>query len=473
MKAFPIYCGGEFITTGTKLPVTCSFDDNVFAETYIAGVKELEMAIEKGLAVKKQMAEMPSYKKYEALLQISNELQRRKPEIAAVLAQEACKPIKLAIGEVDRAALTFVAAAEESKRIPGHTMSIDWAPHGEGKEGIVKYFPVGLVAGISPFNFPLNLPAHKIAPALASGNPIIIKPARKTPLSLLMLAEIIDKTCFPKGCLSVLPMDRISGNMLVTDPRFAKLTFTGSAEVGWAMKAQCGKKRITLELGGNAGVIVAPSCDLENAVQKCVGGAYAYAGQVCIHAQRLYVHESVYDSFLEKFKEQASRLKTGHPLDETTQVSAMIDNENAVRVEQWINEAVAQGAKLELGGKREGNLVHPTLLSNVNHSMKVSCQEVFGPVTTIEKYSNFEEAVQRLNNSDFGLQAGVFTNLLSEMNHAFSNIEAGGVMINEVPTFRVDHMPYGGVKDSGFGREGIRYAMMEMLEPRLLVKNIK
>ncbi|PKP22116.1 MAG: aldehyde dehydrogenase [Bacteroidetes bacterium HGW-Bacteroidetes-21] len=472
MKTYPIYCGGEFITTDTKLPVTCSFDDKVFAETYMAGLKELEIAIEKGLTVKKQMAEMPSYKKYEALLQISNELLRRKNEIAEVLSLEACKPIKLAIGEVDRAAQTFIAAAEESKRIPGHTMSIDWAPHGEGKEGIVKYFPVGLVAGIAPFNFPLNLPAHKVAPALASGNPIIIKPARKTPLSLLLLAEIIDKTSFPKGCLSVLPMDRVSGNMLVTDPRFAKLTFTGSAEVGWAMKAMCGKKRITLELGGNAGVIVTPSSDLKNAVQKCVGGAYAYAGQVCIHAQRLYVHESVYDAFLAEFKEQASRLKTGHPMEESTQVSAMIDKENAERVEQWVNEAVAQGAKLEMGGTREGNLYYPTLLSNVKNTMKVSCQEVFGPVTSIEKYNDFEDAVQRLNNSDFGLQAGVFTNLLSEMNYAFSHIEAGGVMINEVPTFRVDHMPYGGVKDSGFGREGVRYAMMEMLEPKLLVKNV-
>jgi len=471
MKEYKIYCGGEFISTASKTDISCSYNDKVFAQTYLAGKAELEKAIVAAEKVKGEMAGLPSYKKYKALMQISRGLQERKEEIATALCLEACKPIKLARAEVDRAIQTFITAAEESKRLPGYTMSIDWAPHGEGKEGIVKYFPLGLIAGISPFNFPLNLPAHKIAPSLASGNCIIMKPARKTPLSQLILAEIIHGTAFPKGCFSVLPMDRIAGNMLVTDPRFAKLTFTGSAEVGWKMKQDCGKKRITLELGGNAGVIVCPTADFSNAVSKCVGGAYAYAGQVCIHAQRLFVHEAIYDRFLSEFVSQTKKLTTGHPLDENTQVSAMIDNENAVRVEQWVNEAVQQGAKIETGGKREHNLYHPTLLSNVRHEMKVCCQEIFGPVTTIEKYNNFEDAVARLNQSDFGLQAGVFTNLVSEMNYAFNHIHAGGVMINEVPTFRVDHMPYGGVKDSGFGREGVRSAIFEMMEPKLMVKN--
>lgn len=471
MKDYKIYCGGNFISTGKKLEISCSYSDEVFATAYLAGKEELEKAIVAAENVKDEVAFMPSYKKYDALMKIARGMQDRKEELATALCLEACKPIKLARGEVDRAVQTFITAAEESKRLPGETMSIDWAPHGEGKEGIVKYFPLGLIAGISPFNFPLNLPAHKIAPALASGNCIIMKPARKTPLSQLILAEIIHNTPFPKGCFSVLPMDRVAGNMLVTDPRFAKLTFTGSAEVGWKMKQDCGKKRITLELGGNAGVIVTPSSDFKSAVSKCVGGAYAYAGQVCIHAQRLYVHESIYDRFLNEFVAQAKMLVTGHPLEENTQISAMIDHENALRVEEWVNEAVQQGAKIELGGTRERNLYHPTLLSGVKREMKVLCQEVFGPVTTIEKYSDFEEAVARLNDSDFGLQAGVFTNLLSEMNYAFNHIRAGGVMINEVPTFRVDHMPYGGVKDSGYGREGVRSAIYEMMEPKLLVKN--
>jgi len=471
MKEYKIYCGGEFITSDERLDVSCSYNNEIFAYTYLAGREILEKAIASAQKVKQEMACMPSYKRYKSLMQIALEMQRRQEEIASVLSLEACKPVKLARVEVDRAVQTFIIAAEESKRLPGYTLSIDWAPHGEGKEGIVKYFPLGLIAGISPFNFPLNLPAHKIAPALASGNCIIMKPARKCPLSQLILSEIIHESGFPHGCFSVLPMDRVAGNMLVTDTRFAKLTFTGSAEVGWKMKQDCGKKRITLELGGNAGVIVTPTADFSNVVSKCVGGAYAYAGQVCIHAQRIFVHESIYDNFIKNFVEQAQKLVIGPPLEESTQVSAMIDNENALRVEEWVNEAVMQGAKVETGGKRNGNLFMPTLLSGVNSSMKVSCQEVFGPVSTVEKYNEFSDAVKRLNNSDFGLQAGVFTNLVSEMNYAFNNIEAGGIMINEVPTFRVDHMPYGGVKDSGFGREGVRSAIYEMMEPRLLVKN--
>ncbi len=472
MKEYKIYCGGEFKTTNERLDVTCPFNDEVFAYTYLAGKNELEKAIKSAQDVKEEMAVLPSYKRYDALMKVVRGIQDRREEIAEALSLEACKPLRLARAEVDRSVQTFITAAEESKRLPGYTMSIDWAPHGEGKEGIVKYFPLGLIAGISPFNFPLNLPAHKIAPALASGNCIIMKPARKSPLSLLLLAEIIDQCGFPKGCFSVLPMDRVAGNMLVTDPRFAKLTFTGSAEVGWKMKQDCGKKRITLELGGNAGVIVTPSADLKTAVPKCVTGAFAYAGQVCIHSQRFFVHESIYDTFLKDFVAQAKALIPGHPLDEKTQISAMIDNENAVRVEEWVKEAAGQGAVIETGGKREHNLYYPTLLSNVNNKMRVCNNEIFGPVATIEKYSDFNDAVARLNDSDFGLQAGVFTNLLSEVNYSFNHIQVGGLMINEIPTFRVDHSPYGGVKDSGFGREGVRSAIYEMMEPRLMVKNM-
>jgi len=472
MKEYKIYIGGRYATTNNKLEISCSHDDKVFAYTYLAGEEEYEEAIIAAEKAKSLMADLPSWKKYEALMFIAAEIERNKEEIARTLCLEACKPIKLARAEVERAVQTFIVAAEESKRLPSHTLSIDWTPNGEGKEGVVKYFPLGIVAGITPFNFPLNLAVHKIAPAIAAGNPIIIKPARNTPLSLLHLAEIINKSSLPKGCLSVLPMDRKIGNKLITDPRIAKLTFTGSSEVGWKMKAEAAKKRITLELGGNAGVIVSPSADLALAVQKCVGGAFAYAGQVCIHAQRLFIHESIYENFLKEFITQSQKLTLGHPLEESTNISSVIDNNNALRIEEWINEAVSNGAKLELGGKREHNLVFPTILTNVNSQMKVCSQEVFGPVVTLEPYISFEKAVENVNNTNYGLQAGVFTNHISEMNYAFKNIHAGGIMINDAPTFRVDHMPYGGVKDSGFGREGIRYAILEMMEPKLMVKNI-
>lgn len=388
-----------------------------------------------------------------------------------MLAREAGKPLKYALGEIDRAAQTFIVAAEESKRLPGELLSIDWTAAGAGKEGFIKYFPVGLIAGIAPFNFPLNLAVHKIAPAIASGNPIILKPARSTPLSVLALAKIIDNTDLPKGALSILPMDREAGNQLVTDSRFKMLSFTGSPQVGWQMKRDAGMKRVTLELGGNAGVVVSECADIEKAVTKCLAGSFAYSGQVCIHVQRIYVHETIFDSFIQKLSAATSLLKEGHPDNADTDISSMIDEGNAIRVEAWVNEAVETGAKVICGGKRKGTYYMPTILTNTNSDMKVCGLEVFGPVVSIEKYSDFKEAIAQVNNSDFGLQAGVFTNKIDEMNFAFNELEVGGVMLNDVPTFRVDHMPYGGVKNSGFGREGVKYAIHEMLEPKLLVKD--
>lgn len=335
-----------------------------------------------------------------------------------------------------------------------------------------EILPVGLMAGIAPFNFPLNLAVHKIAPAIAAGNPVILKPARSTPLSVLELAKIIDRTSLPKGALSILPMDREAGNQLVTDYRFKMLSFTGSPAVGWKMKREAGRKKVLLELGGNAGVIVGDTADLGKAVPKCVIGGYAYSGQVCIHVQRIYVHEKIFDRFAEMFTERVKKLKSGNPLDPATEISVMIDEENATRVEEWVQESVEEGARVLLGGKKKGTWFEPTVLTKTATSMKVCALEIFGPVVTLEKFSDFEEAVAFINDSRYGLQAGVFTNRLDEMNHAFNHIRVGGVIINDVPTFRVDHMPYGGVKDSGFGREGVKYSIREMMEPRLLVKNV-
>jgi glyceraldehyde-3-phosphate dehydrogenase (NADP+) len=472
MDEYKIYVAGAFRTTGTPLPVINPYNGKQFAQTWLAGAAELEEAITAGEAAEPVMERMPLWQRYEILAQISDALKSDRERLAAVLSQESGKPMRYALGELDRASQTFRIAAEESKRLPGEYLSLDWTPPGEGKEGWVKYFPVGLMAGIAPFNFPLNLAVHKIAPAIAAGNPIILKPARSTPLSVLELAKIINRTALPKGAVSILPMDREAGNQLVTDYRFKMLSFTGSPAVGWKMKREAGRKKVLLELGGNAGVIVSDTADLEKAVPKCVIGGYAYSGQVCIHVQRIYVHEKVFDAFAEKFTGRVKGLKFGDPLNPATEISVMIDEENATRVEEWVQESVEEGARILLGGKKKGTWFEPTVLTKTATSMKVCALEIFGPVVTLEKFNDFHEAVSFINDSRYGLQAGVFTNRLDEMNYAFHHIKVGGVIINDVPTFRVDHMPYGGVKDSGFGREGVKYSIREMMEPRLLVKNI-
>ncbi|KAB2868011.1 MAG: aldehyde dehydrogenase family protein [Bacteroidales bacterium] len=471
MKKYTPYVGGEFIPTNNSYNVTCPWDKQVVADVDLAGTEQLELAISKAEKAKELMANLPSFKRYEILMDIATKIKERRNELANILSLEAGKPLKLALGEVDRAIQVFVVAAEESKRLPSEIIQIDWTPAGEGKEGIVKYFPIGLIAGISPFNFPLNLSVHKIAPAIASGCPIILKPARSTPMSALILAEIIDTTALPKGAFSVLPMDRLAGNQLVTDERFAMLSFTGSPQVGWKMKNQAGRKKVVLELGGNAGVVIAPSSNIDIAISKCVTGAFAYSGQVCIHTQRIFVHTSIFDKFIEGFVASTSKMKQGHPSDSNTDISAMIDEENAIRVEKWIKESVEQGAKILYGGNRDGCFVQPTIITNTTQDMKVCAMEVFGPVVVIEPYEIFGDAIKFINSSEYGLQAGVFTNQIDEMNQAYSKLEVGGVIINDVPTFRVDHMPYGGVKNSGLGREGVKYAIFEMLEPKLLVKN--
>jgi glyceraldehyde-3-phosphate dehydrogenase (NADP+) len=470
MKTYGFFLAGQFAESTNKVKITNSFSGEDFAEVSLASEADLNKAIVEAQIVAREMAEMPSWLRSEILLHIVQLLTEEKNSLAAILSAEACKPLKLALTEVDRAIQTFIVAAEEAKRLPGEYISIDWTPAGNGKEGLVKYFPVGLVAGISPFNFPLNLAVHKIAPAIAAGCPIILKPSSSTPLSTLELARLIAKTKLPKGAISILPMDRKTGNLLVTDERFKLLTFTGSPEVGWKMKSDAGKKKVVLELGGNAGVIVTPSAEINKAVDKCVAGGFSYAGQVCIHTQRIYVHSSVFNDFSKSFVAKVKLLRSGPSEDMNTDISAMIDEKNAIRVESWVKDAIADGAQLLCGGKRDGAFFEPTVLTATHHDMNVCCNEVFGPVVVIESYSDFKTAVAELNNSRYGLQAGVFTDSITEMDYAFNHIEVGGLMINDIPTFRMDHMPYGGVKDSGLGREGVKYAIFDMLEPRLMVK---
>ncbi len=466
---YAIYVAGEFRTTDTPLPVISPYSGETVYQTWLAGTGEYATAVSAAQAVRQQMQDLPAYERYRILMQIAEGLLDRRHEFATVLAREAGKPIRTGIGEVDRAAQTFLVAAEESKRLPGEVLSLDWHPSSAGKQGIVKYFPVGLVAGISPFNFPLNLVAHKLAPAIAAGCPMVLKPASKTPISALLLAELIDQTGLPAGALSVLPMDRQTGNQLVLDERFALLSFTGSPDVGWEMKKNCGKKKVVLELGGNAGLIIDQATDLDQVIDRAVYGGFAYSGQSCIHTQRIWVHDTLYDEFIERYRTATEALVIGDPENETTDVASLIDENNARRIAAWVDEALDGGASLICGGQRDGSIYTPTVLSNTRMDMKVCCQEAFAPVVVVERFSDFSEAMDNINNSDFGLQAGIYTRDQAKVQQAFERLHVGGVVINDVPTFRADHQPYGGVKDSGLGREGPKYAIHDMLEPRILI----
>jgi len=470
LNQYLIYSAGKFITSNQVLEVKNPFNQSLVATTYLADQFILEEAIIKSLAVKEELQNIAPQKKHNILKQISNEIYANRKRLAEVLSLESAKPLKYALAEIDRSAYTFAIAAEESKKDNTQHLALNRINNTDQREGVVNYFPIGLIAGIAPFNFPMNLAVHKLAPAIASGCPIILKPASRTPLSCLELAKIIDRTELPKGSVSILPMDRATGNILVKDERFKLLSFTGSPDIGWKMKAESQKKKIVLELGGNAATIITESADLKDALTKSLMGAFAYSGQICIHAQRFIIHTSLYQKFTDELKELALNLKYGDPLFETTDISNMIDEENAIRVETWINEAIQQGAQLICGGKRNRSYVEPTILTNCNHTMKVYAEEVFGPVICINSYQTIEDAIDQANNTKFGLQCGIFTNNETELNKCFKQIEVGGVIHNNVPTIRYDQMPYGGVKESGLGREGVRYAMLDMLEPKILVK---
>jgi acyl-CoA reductase-like NAD-dependent aldehyde dehydrogenase len=467
---YSIYSAGKFITTNHVLEIHNPFNQSLVATTYLADKFVLEEAIIKALSVKAELQNLSSQKKYNILKQISNEIYANRKKLAEVLSLESAKPLKYALAEIDRSAYTFSIAAEESKKDRTEHLALERILQTDKRNGTVDYFPIGLIAGIAPFNFPMNLAVHKLAPAIASGCPIILKPASRTPLSCLELAKIIDRTELPKGSVSILPMDRTTGNLLVTDERFKLLSFTGSPDIGWKMKAQSGKKKVVLELGGNAATIITKSADLKDALPKSLMGAFAYSGQICIHAQRFMVHSSLYQSFVDELNALTQNLISGNPLETATDISNMIDEANAVRVENWIKEAIEQGAQLICGGKRHGSYVEPTILTNCNHTMKVYAEEVFGPVICINSFETIEDAIHQANNTKFGLQCGVFTNDNIELEKCFKQIEVGGVIHNHVPTIRYDQMPYGGVKESGLGREGVRYAMLDMLEPKILVK---
>lgn len=469
MSEYPIYLAGQFKTTAAPLPVISPYSGQSVYQTYSAGPAEFEAAVMAAQAAQSAMQELPIFERYRILQQVSAGILANRDEFATTMAREAGKPWKTALAEVERAAQTFLVAAEEAKRLPGEVLSMDWHPSAVHKDAIVKYFPIGLIAGISPFNFPLNLVAHKVAPAIAAGCPMVLKPASKTPISALLLAKLIHEAGLPLGGLSVLPMDRQTGNLLVTDPRFKLLSFTGSPEIGWQMRRDAGKKKVVLELGGNAALLVDKDADVTLAANKAVTGAFAYAGQSCIHTQRIYVEASLFDGFVKQFCAKMATLNSGDPELPTTDISSMIDESHAKRIESWVDEAISNGAILLAGGKRQGSFYAPTVLTNTLNDMNVCKLEAFAPVVVIEPFTDFKQAVATINDSDFGLQAGVFSFDSRKIRYAFENLHVGGVIVNDVPTFRADHMPYGGVKDSGLGREGPKYAIFDMLEPKILV----
>lgn len=469
----PFLIAGAWRHTATTCPVTDPFTGRRVAEVCQAAAQDITEAVEASVTAAASMRTIPAYARAAALAGIAAQLERRREDFAQTITTEAGKPITDARREVGRAIQTFTLAGEEAKRLPGEVVPLDLTPGSDQMVGLTRRVPIGPVLGITPFNFPLNLVAHKVAPCLAAGNPIVLKPAPQAPLTALLLGEIISAVDFPPGAFSVLPCDNASAEAMVRDDRFKLVSFTGSAAVGWMLKARCGKKRITLELGGNAGVIVEADADLDFAATRCAVGGYAYSGQTCISVQRILVHDEVYDRFAEKFLTCVKGLAVGDPRDERTVIGPLINEDAARRVEAWVREAVGQGARLLAGGTRRGSVVEATVLTDVTPAMKVSCQEVFGPVVTLSRYKQFGEAVAALNDSDFGLQAGVFTQDVSKIFHAYRSLEVGAVLANEIPTWRADHMPYGGVKDSGLGREGVRYAMEDMTELKLLVLNLK
>jgi len=467
------FLDGKWMEDGDPVEIRAPYDGSVIASIFQGRRQHAEAAIAASVKAFGTTRRLPAFERQRVLRRVAQGIAERKAEFANTIAQEAGKPIRTARIEVERAVFTFTVAAEESTRGHGEYLPLDWQEFTAGRWGIVRRFPLGPVAGITPFNFPLNLVAHKVAPAIAAGCSMVLKPAPQTPLAALLLAELVQQAGWPGGGLNVLPLSNEDSALLVTDERIKLISFTGSAAVGWQIKSDAGKKKVILELGGNCAVIVHNDADLAYAAERCVGGGFAYAGQSGISVQRILVERAMFSKFLELLVAGVEKLKTGDPLDETTDVGPMIRESDAVRASDWIQEAVRGGARVLCGGKRRGPVLEPTVLTGTRPEMKVNCREIFGPVVTVEAYDQFDQALRQVNNSCFGLQAGIFTRDAKLLFTAYEELEVGAVVAGDVPTFRIDHMPYGGIKDSGLGREGLRYAIEEMTEPKLLVMNLR
>src|SRR3984893_8067660 len=465
------FLDGRWRNEGERIEVLSPGTRQRVGVTYRATSADAEAAIRAATRAFEVTRRMGGYDRQRILRAISSGIEKNREELARMVALEAGKPIKTARTEVDRAVFTFSVAAEEAVRVGGEYLPLDWQASTAGRWGIVRRFPLGPIAAITPFNFAIKLVAHKVAPAIAAGCTIVLKPAPQTPFTALRLAQTIEDAGWPAGGLNVLPLSNEDAGLIVRDDRIKLLSFTGSTAVGWQLKAQAGKKRVVLELGGNAAVIVCADANVELAAERCAVGGFTYAGQTCISVQRILVEDRAYDKLIALLIPRVQKLKVGDVLDENTDVGPLISEAAALRNMEWIEEAIHEGAQLLCGGQRNGSTVTPAVLTNTKPSMRVNCMEIFGPVVTVEKFSDYGEALDSVNRSDFGLQAGIFIRDFVRITRAFEMLEVGGLMIGEVPSFRIDHMPYGGVKDSGLGREGLRYAIEEMTEPRLLAIN--
>jgi acyl-CoA reductase-like NAD-dependent aldehyde dehydrogenase len=464
---------GKWIEQGDQVEIHAPYDGSTVGRVFQARREHVDAAIVAAIKAFGTTRRLPAFERQRVLRRVAENIALRKEEFAHTIAQEAGKPIKAARSEVERTIFTFTVAAEESTRIYGEYLPLDWQEFTAGRWGIVRRFPLGPIAGITPFNFPLNLVAHKVAPAIASGCTMVLKPAPQTPLTALLAAEAVQQAGWPDGALNVLPLSNDDAGLLVTDERLKLISFTGSAAVGWDIKRRAGKKKVALELGGNAGVIIHSDTDLNYAADRCVTGGFAYAGQSCISVQRILVERSVFEKFRDLLVAGVKKLRTGDPLEESTDIGPLIRESDAIRASDWIQEAVRGGARVLCGGHRKGSVLEPTVLSGTRHDMRVNCQEIFAPVVTLETYDNFSDALKQINSSPYGLQAGIFTRDAKLLFSAYEELEVGALMAGDVPTFRIDHMPYGGVKDSGLGREGLRSAIEEMTEPKLLVMNLR
>ena len=472
MKETKLWINGKWKQTTNTYELKAPYTGEVIAKVSKATVQDVEQAIEGAHAAFLNFKAVPAYERAEILYKVVEILRKRKNEFASLLADEAGKPLKAGLVELDRTIATYQFSAEAAKQSMGETVPMDAAPGITNRIGFTKRVPLGVVSAITPFNFPFNLVAHKLGPAFAVGNAVVLKPATQTPLSALAMAEIFKEAGLPDGMLQIVTgSGEELSDALVTHPLVKKVSFTGSGKVGLSIKGKIGLRKITLELGSNAALIVEPSTPLEKMIDRAVNGAFGFAGQLCISLQRIYVHASIYDTFVEQFIAATKKLKVGDPHDATTDVSAMINPNEVKRIKSWIDEAVKQGAVVATGGEFTERTCAPTVMTNVSQTMKIVCEETFAPIVSIVSYETIFDAIRLVNDSTLGLNAGIYTNVLTDALLAADEIEAGAVIINDIPTFRTDNMPYGGVKMSGYGREGIKYAVEEMTDLKFISIN--
>lgn len=465
----PLFIGGEWVDTDAYDVVRLPYDGSPVGEVPHADAGVVDRAVSAAVKGSEAMGALANFERADMLLKIAELLKRDSDEFAHILCSETGKPIREARVEAERCPQTLIASAHEARQLHGEVVPMDFAPGGQGRMAITIREPIGVIGSITPFNVPLNLVLHKVGPAFAGGNAVVHKPAERTPLSALRLARTMDEAGVPKGAYNVITGDgpELAGAML-NHPDIAMITFTGSVRVGTEVRAKAGLKRVLLELGNNSAVIIEPDGDLKTAIQRTVQGAFAHSGQVCISVQRAFVHRSIISEFLDGLQEKTAKLRLGHPYEESTDISSLIDEKAAIRVESWIEEAVAAGAKRLCGGKRRYATIEPTILADVPAEARISCEEVFGPVVAVYPYDDLDEAISRVNNTPYGLQSGIFTNDIQRAFRSARKLQMGGVLINDVPMFRIDHMPYGGAKHSGLGREGPRYAIEEMTETKIV-----